>query len=570
MLHAFGFCCSYEEARRYQWSALYGSSPFPPTDDAFVQFVFDNADHNVKSLDGHGTFHSMGCIKCVTSRPERDNNIIVTRLQKDPVPAATGRFGDVPHHHYPHNSKKGLALIIAKDVSKFTPLRSHFKSVIYLDSLWLASFSLSITPAPSWGGFNQLVTERQSNEFHISDVVALPFINLIPSDMSTIYTALLFAQKESSQYSKNYCIVTFDQPLFIKAVDIVHASVELCNSVIIRLGGLHLTFSYMGSDGYIMSGSGLEQMWKTVYAEGSIPQMVSGHSYSRALRAHILSIQAIACVLLTSPGVLDEVDTETLKHLWDDLLHEHISLQQTVSSKEVIQLSHILEQELQKMRDLGRTAKLWIQHFDRVLTLLHFIRAERTGDWALHIESVLKMLPKFHAAGHIPYAKSAHIYPQRLLPDDDFKKYTAQGYFTIGRTNKFWSGIWTDMTIEQVLMKMMKVQGGLTRGRGIMQSTLVYFISALPPCIPIMEALEKLSGLSLASSEQHKEYKDHKELRPACQERDAKDLSKFVSWLKAHNPFDEKYKDKLISVFTGITADDTIDCDRADEVGSKL
>ena len=50
----------YEEARRYQWSALFGTSPFPDNDDAFVQFIFDNADHNIKSLDGHGTFHSTG------------------------------------------------------------------------------------------------------------------------------------------------------------------------------------------------------------------------------------------------------------------------------------------------------------------------------------------------------------------------------------------------------------------------------------------------------------------------------------------------------------------------------
>ena len=128
------------------------------------------------------------------------------------------------------------------------------------------------------------------------------------------------------------------------------------------------------------------------------------------------------------------------------------------------------------------------------------------------------MLPTFHAAGHLPYAKSAQLYLQEmqrlneLLPSEDFKKYTTQGYFTIRRTNKFWSGIWTDMTIEQVLMKMMKIQGGLTRGRGITQSTLVYFISALPPCIPIMEALEKLSGVYAASSEQHEKHKDHIEL----------------------------------------------------------
>ena len=134
------------------------------------------------------------------------------------------------------------------------PLGSHLRS-LRLDSLWLASFALGITPAPGWSGFNQLVTESQSNVFHVSDVVALPFINLNPSDMST-NTTLIFAQKEASLFNRSYCIVTFDQPLFIRAVDIVHANAELCDSVIMRLGGLHMPFSYMGSEGYIMSGSG--------------------------------------------------------------------------------------------------------------------------------------------------------------------------------------------------------------------------------------------------------------------------------------------------------------------------
>ena len=131
------------------------------------------------------------------------------------------RFGDIPYHHYTHDPKSGLALIDATYMSKHMSLGSHLKSIVRLDSLWLAFFALGITPAPGWSGFNQLVTERQSqsNVFHVSDVVALPFINFNRSDMSTIYTALMFAKKEASLFNGSHCIGTFDQPLFIKAVD---------------------------------------------------------------------------------------------------------------------------------------------------------------------------------------------------------------------------------------------------------------------------------------------------------------------------------------------------------------
>ncbi|GBM42998.1 hypothetical protein AVEN_88601-1 [Araneus ventricosus] len=35
-------------------------------DNVFVQFVFDNADRNTRTVDGHGTFHVMGGVQCVT------------------------------------------------------------------------------------------------------------------------------------------------------------------------------------------------------------------------------------------------------------------------------------------------------------------------------------------------------------------------------------------------------------------------------------------------------------------------------------------------------------------------
>ena len=121
--------------------------------------------------------------------------------------------------------------------------------------------------------------------------------------------------------------------------------------------------------------------------------MVSGHSYSRALRAHILSVQAISSVLVTFPGVLDNVDTIALHRAWENFRHENISLDDALSTTGAYQVTQILKQEIQKAHNLSRTAKLWVQHFNRMLTLLRFIRPERTGDWALHIQSVQENYP---------------------------------------------------------------------------------------------------------------------------------------------------------------------------------
>ena len=50
----------------------------------------------------------------------------------------------------------------------------------------------------------------------------------------------------------------------------------------------------MGTIGFIMSGSGLQNLFSTVYAPGSTEKMLTGHAYSRGVRAHFLAHLALA------------------------------------------------------------------------------------------------------------------------------------------------------------------------------------------------------------------------------------------------------------------------------------
>ena len=60
------------------------------------------------------------------------------------------------------------------------------------------------------------------------------------------YTCLRFAVEESSEHNQK-CIVTFEQPLFAKAMGIVAQAdtSDPLSSVIVRLGGFHLLMSFM-------------------------------------------------------------------------------------------------------------------------------------------------------------------------------------------------------------------------------------------------------------------------------------------------------------------------------------
>ena len=45
------------------------------------------------------------------------------------------------------------------------------------------------------------------------------------------------------------------------------------------------------------------------------------------------------------------------------------------------------------------------------------------------------------------------------------------GFHEVQRGSRLWVGLSTDVVIEQVLMRSLKTSGGLTRGRGMAEST---------------------------------------------------------------------------------------------------
>lgn len=151
-----------------------------------------------------------------------------------------------------------------------------------------------------------------------------------------------------------------------------------------------------------------------------------------------------------------------------------------------MQLMHILEDLAADFSSQSRTGKLWVNYLNQIQILRLFIYAERTGDWDLHLYCIAKMIPIFHASGHLAYARSARRYldSMKKLPEimrqDQFQKFTGRGYFTIRRSHRFWSGNFTDQTIEQVLMGQLKAPGGLAHGRGHRACTQAKFVHVIP------------------------------------------------------------------------------------------
>ena len=104
---------------------------------------------------------------------------------------------------------------------------------------------------PSWNGYIERLTSSIQN-FSKSKILFLPFIHQPASNYSTKYTTLLCTLENAKHYGHEVCIITFDQPLYAKAREIVSAAPDgsELSKIIIRLGGFHLLMSFFGSIGY--------------------------------------------------------------------------------------------------------------------------------------------------------------------------------------------------------------------------------------------------------------------------------------------------------------------------------
>ena len=80
-LHALGLCISYDEIQLFKNSLMQDQNlaSLSPAPSHPLQFVADNADSNVKTLDGLGTFHGLGMI-VVTKRRHKQN--ITARVKR--------------------------------------------------------------------------------------------------------------------------------------------------------------------------------------------------------------------------------------------------------------------------------------------------------------------------------------------------------------------------------------------------------------------------------------------------------------------------------------------------------
>ena len=200
--------------------------------------------------------------------------------------------------------------------------------------------------------------------------------------------------------------------------------------------------------------------------------------------------------------------------------------------------------------------------------LRSFIRAERTANWELHLKALTRMLPYLAVSGHNLYVKCARLYLQSMtdLRTDHLDVYRdfLSGLHVARRSDRFWAGLSIDLVIEQVLMRSLKISGGLTRGRGLTEQKRLIWLLSMPACAETNHTMQELTGVQFNSGEQNKD------MSKARQTRDMKDTVTILSGLATHNPFSLDGDSNLRNIMNGVNADNNVNADTAKSVGEKI
>ena len=296
--------------------------------------------------------------------------------------------------------------------------------------------------------------------------------------------------------------------------------------------------NFLASIANLMAGSGLQELLETEYAGNSVKHMLSGKAVSQAIRGHLLVFSALNTVLVANAynlplpecpdsdeesgsdshsesdmtdveeSTIDQEDMpfqdlEAASEVLDRLLDGECS---SYLSPEILNRISAKINEVKGTLSILRTAKLWLQYMDMVELLCRFIKAEPTGNFNLHLSVVQEMLPYF--AGHNSYTKSVYMYLQTMqsLKDDHpvVHDLFQAGYHIVRRSDRYWGGLYTDLVIEHVLMRSVKSQGGLTRGRGRNEFQRLLWLLSMRECAQVNLAMQTLTGVRYESSEQHK------------------------------------------------------------------
>ena len=123
---------------------------------------------------------------------------------------------------------------------------------------------------------------------------------------------------------------------------------------------------------------------------------------------------------------------------------------------------------------------------------------------------------------------------------------------------RLWSGLSTDLVIEQVPFEECKTNGGLTRGRYITELQRAKILLAMPSCAEVNNAMQVITETSYITIEQNKESRNE------SISRDARDTVALRDCIEDQNLFTPN--PNLCNISNEMMADTNVNVEKAQNI----
>ena len=424
----FGVTCTYDELLRFKKSVAAEAAKsadvtaISTVEDGLVQVVVDNFDADIASQNGKLSTHSLAVLVTQPDSNTQHQEHSIPRLTKAEMTKEIDYQLEIVRYSGPKKPKVPAQFL----KKKVLPLKVLAHIVLSLHganegNLVFLNDVINRIDCPEFNGYNpRLCHEQGRSPEPRTKAVYLPLIDMPPAHPDTIMTAMSKAQKLTQEIGQTFTLFTADQQLYRIVLEVQWTHPDLFPNLIPRLGGMHMLMSFVGAIGSLMTETGLAQILESVF--GGVEKMLTGKNFPMNVRA--------------------------MRLLAEELLRDVISKGKLRNHGDFMGV-------LEDLALNSRTTKLWVDVFIKpVLIMMLYVRAEREGDWPLHLQAVKLMIPYFFASRHVNYARYGLYYLRSMeaLPENVLKHFM-KGAHVMRHIPGLWNGIWSDMYIETTFMR---------------------------------------------------------------------------------------------------------------------
>lgn len=266
--------------------------------------------------------------------------------------------------------------------------------------------------APGWTPFNQAVSKSDM------PVTKIGFCAIFPAPPTTsdaVYTVMSNFLRINDQLGQKYAVLSCDMAVYLLA-KLIQLQTNGFERLFLRIGTFHLAKNFLSIIGQYLQDSGFIDIVieSGMYGENTIKSVLHGTHYNRGIRVHKIMYEA--CRRLQFKEFVEEhIELEGI-----ELPKDLVKKLQTYTmgfKEEASPVFELIEEEHSQFFESfnnfrnekaakNETFKYWDQYCDMVELLLDCVKADREGNWNLHINVVKRMIPYCLLFNHYNYVRS--------------------------------------------------------------------------------------------------------------------------------------------------------------------